>query len=319
MTYFSIRAVSKTYESEKALFPFSLELAKGELLSIVGESGSGKSTLLRIMAGLEVQDEGEVWLKENEILNPKQKLVSGYDEIKLIYQNFHLYPNSTVRENITRPLLKYDAAYRENRVTELMNLLGLVELADRFPRELSGGQQQKVAIAKAFGVEPDVLLLDEPFSNLDSIQTAKLITELKDLFKQLGTTVVLVTHDLNDALKLTDNLLILKKGKVVQKGSSQKLCQEPKSKYVARLFSIINRLPNQEYSYIRASDVKLRTSRGILAHVEDLRFLVHYNSLKVKIKESGQIWEVDDPQRRFQIGDRVYLSWDEQKLMILRN
>lgn len=315
MSYFSIRAVSKSYDSEKALYPFSLELGKGELLSIVGESGSGKSTLLRIMAGLEVQDEGEVWLKENEILNPKQKLVSGYDEIKLIHQDFHLYPNSTVRENITRPLLKFDATYRENRVTDLMSLLGLEKLADRFPRELSGGQQQKVAIAKAFGVEPDVLLLDEPFSNLDSIQTSRLIAELKELFTQLGTTVVLVTHELDDALKLTDNLLILKKGRVVQKGNSQQLCEQPKSRYVARLFSSINSLPEKETSYIRPSDVKLRTSRGILAHVVDSRFLIHYNSLQVKLKGSGLVWEVDDSQRKFQVGDRVYLSWDEEKVM----
>lgn len=313
MTYFSIQSVSKSYGNHKALFPFSLNLEKGELMAIVGESGSGKSTLLRIMAGLEVQDKGEIWLKDQEILNPKQKLVSGYDEIKLIHQDFHLYPNSTVRENITRPLLKFEAAYRASRVNELMSLLGLNDLADRFPRELSGGQQQKVAIAKAFGVEPDVLLLDEPFSSLDSIQTSHLITELKVLFAQLKTTVVLVTHDLDDALKLTDNLLILKKGKVVQKGNSQQLCEQPKSKYVARLFSSINRLPENQGTYIRPSDVKLRTSRGILAHVMESRFLIHYNSLQVKLKGSGQLWEVDDTQRRFQVGDRVYLSWDEEK------
>lgn len=317
MSYFSVRQVSKSYDTRLALSDFSLELEKGSFLSIVGASGSGKSTLLRIMAGLEVQDAGEVFLDGEMILNPKHKLVSGYDEIKLIHQDYHLFPNSTVEENIARPLLQYDKKYAKQRVEELLGLLGLKEFRNRYPRQLSGGQQQKVAIAKALSVEPELLLLDEPFSSLDTIQTHQLISELKSLFEELGTTVVFVTHDLDDALRLTDNLLILQKGKTVQVGNSKELCEKPKSRYVARLFSPINLIPDRFNSYLRPSDVKLRSKGTLMGHVLDSRYLVHYNSLQVRLKNGGEIWEVDDPLRKYKIGDRVYLTWDEEKVMLL--
>jgi len=318
MSYFSVQGVSKSYGSRQALAPISLNLGKGEFLSIVGESGSGKSTLLRIMAGLEVQDGGSVFLEEKEILSPKHKVVAGYPEIKLIHQDFHLFPNSTVAENIARPLLQFDKGYATQRVDQLIEMLGLKDFRDRFPRELSGGQKQKVAIAKALSVEPEILLLDEPFSSLDTIQKQWLIQELKTTLSEMGTTVVFVTHDLDDALRLTDNLLILQQGKQVQKGSSKELCEHPNSGYVARLFSPINLISKEKMTYIRPSEVKLRTANGLLAHVEDLRFLVHFNSLQIRIKASGELWEVDDPQRKYQIGDRVYLTWDEGKVMILK-
>lgn len=318
MSYYSIKEVSKFYGEQAALHPVSISIDRGDFLSVVGESGSGKSTLLRIMAGLEVQDSGKVFLGEEEILSPKHKIVAGYSEIKLIYQDFHLFPNSTVAENIARPLLQFEKNYAKQRVDQLIQMLGLQPFRDRFPRELSGGQKQKVAIAKALSVEPEVLLLDEPFSSLDTIQKNALISELKVSLKAMGTTVVFVTHDLDDALRLTDNLLILQKGKIVQKGNSETLCKHPKSTYVARLFSTINPISMEDKSYIRPADVKLRTSRGQLAHVEDLRFLVHFNSLQVRIKETGSLWEVDDPSRKYQIGDRVYLSWDEDKRIIFK-
>lgn len=318
MSFFSIRKVSKSYESHPALHEFSLELDKGKFIAIVGESGSGKSTLLRIMAGLETQTSGEVWLKESKIENPTRKLVAGYDEIKLIHQDYHLQPNSTVEENISRPLLNYDKAYARSRVDRLLFDLGLEGLKDRFPRQLSGGQQQKVAIATALAVEPEVLLLDEPFSSLDSIQKHKLIAELKDLFLEMGTTVVFVTHDLDDALRLTDNLIILQKGKVVQKGGSQELCEHPKTRYVARLFSTINLIPDRFNSFLRPSDVRLRSKGELLGHVIDQRYLVHYNTLSIRLKNGGQIWEVDDPFRKYKVGDRVYLHFDEEKVLVLK-
>lgn len=318
MSYFSIQNVSKSYDSQKALHDFSLNLDKGQFLAVVGESGSGKSTLLRIMAGLEVQDSGTVYLGQDEILNPKKKLVSGYNEIKLIHQDFHLYPNINVEENISRTLLHFDKEYAKSRVETLLRLLGLKDFRDRLPRQLSGGQQQKVAIAKALSVEPEILLLDEPFSSLDTIQKHKLITELKELFREMGTTVIFVTHDLDDALRLTDNLLILQKGKVVQKGNSQELCQHPKTRYIARLFSPINAIPGREFSYVRPADVKLRTKGEFLAHVVDSRFLVHFNSLQVRLKTSGKLWEVDDPLRKYKAGDRIYLSFEEGKVLVLK-
>jgi len=135
---------------------------------------------------------------------------------------------------------------------------------------------------------------------------------------ELGTTVVFVTHDLDDALRLTDNLLILQNGKTIQVGTSQELCENPKSKYVAQLFSPINLIPDRFNSYIRPSNVKLRSKGSLLGHVIDSRFLVHFNSLQIRLKNGGAIWEVDDPHRKFQVGDRVYLQFDEDKVMSLK-
>ncbi len=319
MPFFSLRQVTKTYESQTALQEFTLELERGEMIAIVGESGSGKSTLLRIAAGLATQSSGEVWLGDQQIQNPAQKLVPGYDEIKLIHQDYQLFPNSTVVENISRPLLNFDPEYRKQRVGRLLEQLGLANYSERFPRQLSGGQQQKVAIAQALAVEPEVLLLDEPFSHLDTIQKHKLIFELKELLQDSGTTVVFVTHDLDDALRLTDSILILQKGKVVQKGNSQALCEHPKTRYVARLFSPINLIPGRFDSYIRPADVRLRTKGELLGHVIDQRFLVHYNSLLIRLKSGGQVWEVDDPFRKYHVGDRVYLHFDEERVLVLKH
>ncbi len=319
MSYFSLRALTKSYDSHAALQEFSLELSKGEFVSIIGESGSGKSTLLRIAAGLLTQSSGEVLLNGKKIENPAEKLVPGYDEIKLIHQDYQLFPNTTVEENITRPLLNYEEKYRKQRVAHLLDRLGLTPFKDRFPRQLSGGQQQKVAIAQALAVEPEVLLLDEPFSHLDAIQKRKLIYELKELLQEMQTTVIFVTHDLDDALWLTDSLVVLQKGKVTQKGNSKALCEQPKSKYVARLFSSINALPDREQAYIRPADIRIRTRGGFVGHVVEQRFLVHYNSLLIRLKEGGQLWEVDDPARKYQIGDRVYLHIQEEKVLLLKS
>jgi iron(III) transport system ATP-binding protein len=196
---------------------------------------------------------------------------------------------------------------------------GLDKYQNRFPRQLSGGQQPRVAIAQALAVEPEVLLLDEPFSHLDAIQKRKLIFELKDVFQEMGTTVIFVTHDLDDALRLTDSILILQKGKAVQKGNSMELCEHPKSKYVARLFSSINEIPGRPSSYVRPSDVHLRARGQFLGQVVDMRYLVHYNSLNIKLRESGVLWEVDDPQRKYQIGTKVYLDFDEEKVLLLKS
>ncbi len=319
ITYFSLRKITKSYDSKTALLDFSLDLEQGEMIAIVGESGSGKSSLLRIAAGLMVQSSGEVWLGNTQILNPKQKLVAGYDEIKLIHQDYQLSQSTTIAENIGRPLLLFDPEYRKARVEKLLRQFGLDAYRDRLPRHLSGGQQQKVAIAQALAVEPEVLLLDEPFSHLDTIQKHRLIFELKELLQESGTTVIFVTHDLDDALRLTDKILILQKGKIVQHGNSRELCLHPKSRYVARLFSPINRIPDAEHDYIRPADVRLRTKGALLGHVIDQRFLVHYNSLLVRLKNGNEVWEVDDPARTYEIGDRVYLHYDPESVLELKS
>lgn len=313
MSYLKINSIQKSFqEGLPVIRNFSLEIPKGQIISLVGESGSGKSTLLRIIAGLESRNEGEVFLSGVRIQNPKEQLVPGIDEIQLVYQDYHLYPKSTVEENILRPLLLFDKKYKEYRLEMLLDLLGLNAFRDKLPRQLSGGQQQKVAIGRALSVEPQVLLLDEPFSSLDTIQRRELIGELKSMFKNLGMTVLFVTHDLDDALQMTNDLVIMQKGRLIQKGHPEEIFSKPKNLYAAKLFSELNTLPAKPNSFIRPSDIILFKSSGIPAKITEKQYLVHYNQLTVKLLD-GTFWKVEDKKRVFEVGEKVFLKWEEGK------
>ncbi|KEO74883.1 ABC transporter ATP-binding protein [Anditalea andensis] len=317
MSYLKVSDISKQYDQgSDALVNISLTLEKGEVVSLIGESGSGKSTLLKIIAGLEVQDRGEVYLGETRILNPSQKLVSGYDEIKLIHQGNHLYPNSTVGENISRPLLMYDKAYREERVKLILEMLNLTSFEDKYPRQLSGGQQQKVAIGRAMSIEPEVLLLDEPFSSLDTIQKRELIEELRAIFDQMQMTVLFVTHDLDDALMMSGNLVILQKGKIVQEGKAEDIFRNPTTYYTAKLFSHLNIISDKEGAFIRPMDILIKNKGRNPGKVSEKKFLIHFNQLTVIMPE-GEIWKVEDKERTCEVGEDIYLDWDKNKEVCL--
>lgn len=313
MSYLKIDSIQKSFQEGKPVIKdFTLGISKGQIISLVGESGSGKSTLLRIIAGLESRNEGEVFLNGVRVQNPKEQLVPGIDEIQLVYQDYHLYPKSTVEENILRPLLLFDKKYKESRLEMLLEMLGLKAFRDKLPRHLSGGQQQKVAIGRALSVEPQVLLLDEPFSSLDTIQRRELIMELKSMFQNLGVTVLFVTHDLDDALQLTNELVIMQKGKLIQKGHPEEIFYRPKNLYAAKLFSHLNPIPNKEKTYIRPSDVQLFKTSGIPAKIIEKQYLVHYNRLMVKLTD-GTMWKIEDKKRVFGEGEKVFLKWEKGK------
>jgi iron(III) transport system ATP-binding protein len=317
MNFLSIQQLYKQYSKENiALENFSLEVSKGSIWSLVGESGSGKSTLLELIAGLKVQDQGAVYLKGRKILNPEEELVAGYDEIQLIHQQNNLYPNSTVEENISRPLLQYDKRYKEERVEILLDMLHLHHHRKKLPKQLSGGQQQKVAIGRALSIEPEILLLDEPFSSLDNIQKRELIEELKAMFEKLEVTVIFVTHDMDDAMTMTDQLCILKKGRLIQKGLAHQLYERPENRYVAKLFSELNPLPKQPNTYVRPSDLMLLNEpNGIVGEVHSKQFLVSYNRLTILLREFDLEWKVEDRERRYKKGDRIFLGYEEDKVL----
>ncbi|QDH79374.1 ABC transporter ATP-binding protein [Echinicola soli] len=316
MSYLKVSEVSKRYDAASvALEDFSLQVKRGGVVSMVGESGSGKSSLLRIIAGLEVQSAGVVHLGDQKILNPAQKLVPGYDEIQLIHQEYKLYPNSTVEENIARPLLLYDKDYQKERTEEILKLLSLETFRDKKPRQLSGGQQQKVAIGRALSIEPEVLLLDEPFSSVDVIQKRELIEELKGIFDSLEVTVIFVTHDVDDALLMSEELLIIQKGKLVQQGNVREVFRKPANEYVARLFGYLNPIPGKKGSYVRPSEVRFTTENGLKANVVKQQFLLHYNLLTVKLADSSAFWRVDDPSRTFEVGNEVFLAYEKEQLI----
>lgn len=227
----SISSVSKSFGKHRVLQQVSLALDRGQVHAVVGESGCGKTTLLRIIAGLTESDDGSVVLDGEDITyRPAEKRCIG-----LVFQDYALFPHLTVIKNITYGISELSRAEREKRVTELLEMIHLPGIGKRYPHELSGGQQQRVALARALAQRPSLLLLDEPFSNLDSIRRHKLRGVVRELADQLHTASLIVTHDIDDAFRVADTVTILKEGEVVQSGSPEDIEQNPVDDYVAEL------------------------------------------------------------------------------------
>jgi ABC-type sugar transport system ATPase subunit len=315
MTFLRVSNLSKKFNKEVVLRRMTFDLPKGEVMAIVGESGSGKSTLLRIISGHDAQDRGEVFLRDIKFQNAREKLIPGNPDIQLVPQGFMLYPNSTVQENISRPLLRFERNYREQRLKTLLKLLNLTPHKDKLPRQLSGGQQQKVAIGRALSSEPKVLLLDEPFSNLDTIQRRELIGELKSLFFELGITVLFVTHDLDDALQMTNELMVMQKGRIMQKGTAQDVFRNPSNIYTAKLFSHLNPIPGNGKQFVRPLDISIVKSQGTTAEVLNSQYLTHFNLLTVRISHTEIIWKIEDYKRDLKKGDSLFLHYEEGNIL----
>ncbi len=209
-------------------------------MALVGASGSGKSTLLNLLAGLSDADAGEVWLNGQRVVGPSEKLVAGHDDIRLVHQEYQLMPNVSVRENIAYALRFFEKAYRDFRVDQLLKLCRLTDVQDRIPRQVSGGEKQRTAIARAIADKPAVLLLDEPFSHLDLPNRLIVRDLLFDLVHHEQTSCLFVTHDASDALSLADTLGILRDGKLVQSGTPKTVYHQPATAYAARMTGLAN-------------------------------------------------------------------------------
>jgi multiple sugar transport system ATP-binding protein len=228
----SLRQISKRFGRAELFSKFNLEVADGEFLCLLGPSGSGKTTLMRIIAGLEVLDDGEIWVGDNEIssLSPRER------HIGMMFQGYALYPHLTVRDNLAYPLTVRHVRGEETdrRVEDAARLLGVEKLLDRSVQQISGGEQQRVAIGRAIVQKPNLYLLDEPISNLDASLRESVRTELRRLQRQLGATMIMVTHDQMDALAVADRIAVLGYGVLKQIGTPVELYQEPANLFVAR-------------------------------------------------------------------------------------
>ncbi len=227
----SLSEISKTYGGEEVLCSVSLDLQQGGIHAVVGESGCGKTTLLRIVAGLVEGASGSIHLDgKNVTLLPPEKRRIG-----LVFQDYALFPHLTVEKNITYGIRGKSAGDQRVKVQALLEAMYLPNIAKRYPHELSGGQQQRVALARALALNPVLLLLDEPFSNLDPIRRGKLRDVLRNLADEQETTSLIVTHDISDALKVADHITILRDGKVVQTDTPENIISAPACQYVMQL------------------------------------------------------------------------------------
>jgi iron(III) transport system ATP-binding protein len=245
MSVLAVRELTKRYPGAKhdAVHDLSLRVEEGEVLALVGESGSGKTTFLRMISGLETPSAGEIEIGDKIVCGPGIWVPPEHRGVGLVFQDYALFPHLTVARNVAYGLARRPRRERRERAREVLDLVGLEGHGDRFPHELSGGQQQRVALARALAPEPTVVLLDEPFSNLDAALKARLRDEVGELIRRTGTTAVFVLHDSEDALALGDRIAIMRDGTTWQCGTPQLVYACPRDGYVARFFGETNLLP----------------------------------------------------------------------------
>ena len=235
-----IQQLSVKLQGKTILSELVLSLQQGEILGLVGASGCGKTTLLRAIAGLLPVHSGSICMGDKILSSPKEQISSEQRNVGMIFQDYALFPHLTVAENIRFGISKWEKVAQKKQVNEMLILVKLTEFADRFPHELSGGQQQRVAIARALAYRPALLLLDEPFSNIDSQVRTELMSEVRSILKSQGVAAVFVTHSKDEAFVFSDRLALFEHGKIAQIGDAQQLYSKPKSKFAASFLGKAN-------------------------------------------------------------------------------
>lgn len=241
MDIITLEHVTKSFDGREILRDFSLSVREGEFLTVIGRSGCGKTTMLKLMNGLLMPDEGAVCVEGKNIA--ETDIISLRRRIGYVIQNRGLFPHMTVEKNITYvPVISGRKDKKENRelALRLLKLVGLEEeKLEKYPAELSGGQQQRVGIARALAADPKILLMDEPFGALDEITRQTMQDEILKLQKSLKLTVVFITHDIREAMKLGDRVMVMEDGRVVQLDTPENICRVPADSFVADLIKSV--------------------------------------------------------------------------------
>jgi sulfate/thiosulfate transport system ATP-binding protein len=283
-----VEGLVKRFGSFMALDDVSLDVTDGELTALLGPSGSGKSTLLRIIAGLETPDAGRVWLGDRDVTTiPPQQRGIGF-----VFQHYAPFKHMTVRDNVAfgltirhRPKAEID-----RRVRELLSLVQISQFADRYPAQLSGGQRQRMALARALAVEPEVLLLDEPFGALDARVRKELRIWLRKLHEQTHVTTVFVTHDQEEAMDVADTIVVMDQGHIEQVGSPRDLYEHPANEFVMSFVGPVTRV---DESWVRPHDMDILTepaesaTEAMIERVVYLGFEVRVELLRT---DGSRVW-----------------------------
>lgn len=308
----------------------SFSVQAGEIVTILGPSGSGKSTILRSIASLQEKFEGEILLNETCEISGGQKCNK---DIGYIFQDYALFPHLDVKENIGFALFNLNAIEKQRRVDELLKQFDLVEHRNKQIHELSGGQQQRVSIARTIAYNPKILLLDEPFSNLDSILRDKTKLWLKDIIKKLGLSAILVTHDKKEALSISDKIGILQNKTLVQFGTPQELFSNPANLYIAKFLGDINILPTQiaqqlgvnvqedETAIIRVNNsILTKEKTDIKLDVKQISYCGDYYELSLSFSEFKTFFIKANVPCDFEFCDNniIYLNISKEDLLVVK-
>jgi iron(III) transport system ATP-binding protein len=261
----SVRGLTKRYGDVAAVEDLSLEVKPGELVSLLGPSGCGKTTTLRLVAGFLTPESGEIWIADRCLSSPGRVVPPERRRMAMIFQSYALWPHMTVAQNVAYGLrFKPDVprSDRDRRVREMLRVVQLAGYEMRYPGELSGGQQQRVAVARALVVEPEILLLDEPLSNLDANLREEMRFEIRRLHEAFGITTLYVTHDQAEAMVISDRIAVLERGRVAQLGTGDDLFDRPRTRFVAEFIGRTNLVEGVAVAHdtVARGDLRLRVA-----------------------------------------------------------
>lgn len=324
MVGISVKNFSIAFGQTTILENINFDVQAGEIFTILGPSGCGKSTILRSIASLQDNFKGDILL--NETCNLSQSRQCNQD-IGYIFQDYALFPHLNVQENIEFALDKLSKQERQRKLDKLLKQFDLLNHRHKQIHELSGGQQQRVSIARVIAYEPKVLLLDEPFSNLDSLLRHKTKNWLKSLIKELGLSAILVTHDQKEALSMSDKIAIINDKTIIQTGTPEVLFNQPNSLYVANFLSDINILPNEIFScnthkttqaIARVCNTYISSVKNNHALIiEDVSYCGEYLEIELCFQDtpSYKINVRENTHQTYKKGDVVYLTINEEDIL----
>jgi iron(III) transport system ATP-binding protein len=241
-----VERLVKRYGTMTAVDDIGFSLATGDILALLGASGCGKTTTLRLIAGLETPDDGDIWLGERRVSGAGEWIQPEDRRVGMVFQDYALFPHLNVSSNIAFGLKHYRGD-KNARVADMLRVVGLSGLEKRMPHQLSGGQQQRVALARALAPQPSILLLDEPFSNLDAALRAQVRAEIRAILRQANVTSIFVTHDQEEALSLADKVAVMREGHILQFGTPHEIYNYPASRDVAQFVGEANFIPAQAH------------------------------------------------------------------------
>ena len=313
-TILSLENIEKSFDGEKILKNISLDIGRGEFITLLGSSGCGKTTTIRIIAGLETPDVGKVVLNGKDItaLAPEKR------DVNTVFQNYALFPHMNVEKNIGYGLRLKKMSQNEIK-NEVKNALSLVQLEGfekRNPSQLSGGQKQRVAIARAIVNKPSVLLLDEPLGALDLMLRRQMQTELKKLQKALGITFIYITHDQEEALNMSSRIVVMRNGKIEQTGTPSEVYDTPKTAFVAEFVGGANLYKEGEKIFaIRSEHVRLGVG-DYAGVVTENSFMAGLSKVKVRLRDGQEITSSHMGMNiDLNIGDEISVGWDKNDMV----